>query len=218
VDSPETKSHAVLRDEILADAKRQAQRLIRKAEREAKAAVDKATAESQEERTGKLASAQTNADRKRTLITATVPVEIGRMRAGRVEQELTALCEQVRVRLQQRRLDGYEDILVTLAAEALASMEGDSFLLELSHKDRETLGDKLAAAAAARAGRPDITVTVSTEPARIDSGVIVRDVEGRQVWDNSLEARLDRMWPLLRSQIADHMAIQSNAAPSGGQS
>jgi vacuolar-type H+-ATPase subunit E/Vma4 len=127
VDSPETKSHAVLRDEILADAERQAQRLIRKAEREAKAVLDKATAESQEERSGKLAAAQAKADRKRTLISATVPVEIGRMRAGRVEQVLLALCEQVRTKIRERELEDYGEILVTLVAEALGNLDaGDT--------------------------------------------------------------------------------------------
>lgn len=218
MDSTETKSHAVLRDEILADAERQAQRLIRKAEREAKAILDKATAESQEERADKLAAAQANADRKHTLITATVPVEIGRMRARRVEHELLALCEQVGAKIQERKLEDYDQILVRLAAEALTRMEGDAFVLELSEQDREQHAESLAVAAARQAGRPDVSVTVSAEPAKIGSGVIVRDAEGRQVWDNSLEARLKRMWPLLRSQIAEHTGIQSNAAPSGGQS
>ena len=218
MDSPEIKSHAVLRDEILADAERQAQRLIRKAEREAKAILDKATAESKEQRASKLAAAQENADRKRALISATVPVEVGRMRARRVEEELLALCEQVRTEIKERRLEDYDAILATLAAEALASMEGDTFVLQLNEKDRQALGGTLGAVAAQQAGRPDVSVTVSAEPARIDAGVIVRDAEGRQVWDNSLEARLERMWPRLRSQIAEKTGIQSNAASSGGQS
>jgi vacuolar-type H+-ATPase subunit E/Vma4 len=32
---------------------------------------------------------------------------------------------------------------------------------------------------------------------------VVTDAEGRQTWDNSLEARLERMWPDLRNRIAD---------------
>ena len=96
MDRPETTSHEVLRDEILADAQRQATRVIRKAERDAKAILDKATSESQEERKGKMAAAQTEADRKRTLMFATVPNEIGRMRATRVEEELLSLRDKIR--------------------------------------------------------------------------------------------------------------------------
>ena len=87
----ETSSQDVLRDEILADARRQAERTIRKAEREAQAVIDKAKAESQQERDGKLAMAHAAAERKRTLALATVPIEIGRLRAARAEQELTTL-------------------------------------------------------------------------------------------------------------------------------
>ena len=218
MDRSETTSHEVLRDEILADAQRQAARVIRKAEREAKAVLDKATGESQEERSSKLASAQAAADRKRTLIFATVPVEIGRMHAARMEKQLLSVRDEVQAKLLARKGFDYGETLVTLAAEALSRMEGDTFVLELSEQDRKTFGAKLADLAPDRAGRPDITVTVGTQPSPIEGGVIVHDPQGRQLWDNSLEARLERMWPLLRSQIAEHMGLQANTEPSGGQS
>ena len=218
MDRSETTSHEVLRDEILADAQRQAARAIRKAEREAKAVLDKATSESQEERSSKLATAQAEADRKRTLIFATVPVEIGRMHAAHVEKELLSFRDKVRDKLLARKGFDYGETLVTLAAEALARMEGDTFVLELSEQDRKTFGAELADIVPDLAGRPDVTVTVDNQPAQIESGVIVRDPQGRQIWNNSLEARLERMWPLLRSQIAEHMGLQANTEPSGGQS
>jgi vacuolar-type H+-ATPase subunit E/Vma4 len=218
VDRSETTSHEVLRDEILADAQRQAKRVIRKAEREAKAIVDKATAESQEERDAKMAAAQAEVDRTRTLTLATVPVEIGRMRATRIEDVLSALRDEARSRLQARKGFDYEEALAALAAEALAHMEGDTFVIELSEQDRKAFGSALADSAPKSAGRPDIKVSVATYPTPIKGGVIVRDPQGRQIWDNSLDARLKRFWPSLRSQIADQMGLQANAEPSGGQS
>jgi V/A-type H+-transporting ATPase subunit E len=217
VDGTETTSHEVLRDEILADAQRQGTRLIRKAEREAKAILDKATSESQHERDGKLAAAQAEADRKRMLALATVPVEIGRMRAARIEKELLALHDQARARLQAREGFDYRATLETLAAEALARMEGDTFILALAEQDHEQFAARLPEAARKRAQRPHLTVTVDDQPVPISGGVIVRDPPGRQVWDNSLEARLDRLWPLLRSQIAAHMGFQASTQSSGGQ-
>jgi V/A-type H+-transporting ATPase subunit E len=208
----------VLRDEILADAQRQATRLVRKAERDAKAMLDKAASESREEREGKLATAQAEADRKRELVLATVPVEIGRMRATRAEEELLALRDKIHARLSARKGFDYDETLVALAAEALGRMEGDAFVLALAERDRETFGAKLTKVVPDRAGRPDVTLTVDNQPASIKGGVIVRDPQGRQVWNNSLEARLERMWPLLRSQIAEHMGLQASTEPSGGQS
>ncbi len=218
MDQPEAPSHDVLRDEILADAQRQAERIIRKAKREAKATIDKATTKSQEERDAKLAAARADAEQKRTVVFATLPVAVGRMRAAHVEQELMALCDTVRARLLAREGFAYRETIVTLAAEAIAGMEGDAFVLELSEKDQKILQNGLVTSVLERVGQPNLTLTLSTEAAQITSGVLVRDPQGRQVWDNSLAARLDRMWPLLRSKIAKQMKIQDREEPSGGQS
>jgi len=219
VDGSETTSHKVLRDEILADAQRQRERIIRKAEREAQTLRDKAAVDSQELRDRKLEAARAEADRKRELVLATVPVEVGRMRAARIEEELNSLRQRALDRLLARKDFDYGETLAVLAAEAIAQMEGDSFVLELaSEEDRRAYGAALEQSVPRRVGRPDITVTIAPEPAPIRSGLIVRDPDGRQLWNDSLEARLERMWPLLRSQIAEQMGLQTNTEPSGGQS
>ena len=213
----DTKSRLALRDEILADAQRQAERLTRKAEREAQAMLDKATAESEEARRSALAAAQERAARSRGLMLATLPVDIGRMRSARLEEELLKLRERVRQALRGRSGFAYEQALVNLATEALAHMEGDDFVLELSAEDLPTRAETLRAVLN-RVGRPGVAVTIGTEPAAIAGGVIVRDRAGRQVWDNSLEARLDRLWPSLRNQLAAGLGLETDAADSGGQS
>ncbi|MFO7907087.1 MAG: V-type ATP synthase subunit E [Pirellulaceae bacterium] len=215
----EKKPDSVLRDEILADARRQAKRVTRKAEQEAQAMLEKAKAESEEERHAKLAAAQAKVDHHRTMAMATVPVELGRMRSARVEQQLLKLHDRVCQKLDRGARGDYDQTLANLAAEALARMEGDTFVLELSSQDLAARGRTLPAAATRRAGRPDLAVTVSAEPADITGGVIVRDPAGRQVWDNSLRARLDRMWPLLRGQIAEGLGLNElDVMDSGGQS
>ena len=158
MDQSETNSHEVLRDEILADAQRQAKRMIRKAEREAKAADRQGDRrEPGRTQTANWQRPRQTAERKRTLMFATVPVEIGRMRAARVEQELLALREQVRDKLSAREGFDYGETLVTLAAEAIARMEGDAFVLELSEEDRKAFGATLAGR---RAGRvPDARIS-----------------------------------------------------------
>jgi vacuolar-type H+-ATPase subunit E/Vma4 len=203
VNRSDSSSHEVLREEILADAVRQAERMVRKAEREAKALVAKVTDESEQERRSKLAAAEATAERQRILTLATVPIEIGRSRATRVERELLALRDQVRERLLARQGFAYGETLERLAAEALARMEGDAFVLELSANDLQQFGASLAGAVAARVGRPHVTLTVSDEPAKIAGGVIVRDPQGR---------------PLLRNKIAEHLGLDNRAEPSGGPS
>ena len=205
----ENGSHNVLRDEIIADAERQAERLVRRARRESKSMVDKAVSECKEQCREKLEAAAVAAERERMLILATVPVEISRMRATQAEKELTELRDAVRDRVAARRDFDYSDCLLTLASEAIRQMEGDAFVLQLAPQDTEKYGPSLAAGAAARAGRPDVTVTIDQQTVDIGGGVVVRDPEGRQVWDNSFQARLDRLWPLLRHQMAEHVGLAS---------
>jgi vacuolar-type H+-ATPase subunit E/Vma4 len=208
-----------LREEILADAHRQAKRLIRNAERDAEALIAKANEESDEERRRRLATAEETAERKRVLALASVPVEVGRMRALRVERELLLLRERVRDRLSARDGFDYDRLLVSLATDALQQMEGDAFVLELSKRDLQDFKDSLPAAVLERLGNRSIRLAVSDAPATVENGVIVRDSEGRQVWDNSLAARLERLWPLLRNQLAEYVDTRPPASPpsSGGR-
>jgi vacuolar-type H+-ATPase subunit E/Vma4 len=216
VERSESSSHQVLRDEIIADAQRQAERLVRKAQREAKLMVDKAVTECEQQCQEKLDAARATAERHRMLILATVPVEIGRLQATRAEQELTAMRDAVLDRLLARTGFDYRDSLLALAAEAIARMEGDAFVLQLADQDLKEYGPGLATGAAARAGRPEVTVTLDARPAAIRTGVIVRDPQGRQVWDNSFEARLHRLWPFLRHQLAAHLGLRTTTQPAGG--
>lgn len=211
----ETGSHNVLRDEIIADAERQADRLVRRARRESKMMVDKAVSECEQQCQEKREAAAAKAQRQRMLILATVPVEIGRLRAMQAEQELTALRDAVRDRLLARQDFDYGECLLTLAAEAMRQMEGDTFLLQLAPQDAEKYGKSLAADAAARAGRPDAKVMIDQPTCDIGGGVVVRDPQGRQVWDNSFQARLDRLWPLLRHQMAEYLGLESNCQTEG---
>jgi V/A-type H+-transporting ATPase subunit E len=214
----DNNSQEVLCDEILADARRQAERAIRKAEREARAAIEKAKGEVEQERNVKLTEARQLAERKRMLALATLPVEIGRMQAADVERTLLSLRERILERLTARQGFDYARSLATLAAEAIERMEGDAFVMELAEADQEVYGEKLPRAVLERIERSDVQLTIAPQPASIASGVIVRDPDGRQIWDNSLAARLDRMWPLLRSQLANHLRLQNGVKTSGGQS
>ncbi len=214
----ETNPQDVLSDEILADTERQGKRAIRNAKREAQATLDKAKAESRKARSDKLAAARTSAERARARTLATLPVDIGRMRAARVEKELLAVREEVRDELVNRRGFDYGETLVTLAAEAVARMEGDAFVLEISASDRRSFEALLVSNVPERAGRPNITVRIGDPTVNICNGVFIRDSQGRQIWDNRLEARLDRMWPLLRGTLAEHIGLNATEERPGGQS
>ena len=191
----------VLREEILADARRQAERTVRRAERDAEDVLAQSRKEADADRASRLDAARREAERRRNLILAAVPVEEARMRAQRVEEVLEAIRDEARRRLVERGGEEYRRTLVRLAAEAVSNMAGERFVLELGAADLKAVGNGLADDVRKAVGRQGLQITVAPEPAAIEAGVLVRDDDGRQVVDNSLAARLERLWPALRLAI-----------------
>ena len=201
--------------EILGDASKQAERIRRRAGREAGEFVAKAKVEAQKARDQRLAEAAAQAQRARDLILARVGVEVGRMRAARTEQVLCDCLDAARKRLAERGGFDYGDRLAALAAEAIGGMAGRRFVLELGAADLAAFAARLPGEVLKRAAGRDIEVTVLPEPAKIGAGVIVRDADGRQVWDDSFEARLERLWPELRLEIARRLEDKQPEAGEG---
>ncbi len=202
-----TDPQRVLTEEIIADARRQAERLSAHARHEADDAVRKAGDEIAKDREQRLAAARAEAERRRMLILATVPVEVGRMRSAGVEKVLESIHEAARDRLRRREGFDYRKIVAALAADAIGRVQGDAFVLELADADRAALGDGLAEEVRRLVGRDGVRVTVAQAAGPVGGGVVVRDAAGRRVWDNRLEARLERFWPLLRREIAARTAL-----------
>jgi len=212
--TPEPQPQQVLTDEILADARRQADRIRRKAERDAKDTVQAVEKDAQADRERRLADARDEADRRRRLTLATVPVEEGRLWAARIEEALESVRAEARDRLARRDGFDYRQALVALADEAVEGMGAEAVVLELGASDRGTLGPDLAVAIGERIGPDGPAVSLAPEPATgatgaagateaaAEAGVVVRDADGRRRWDNSFAARLARLWPDLRRRIA----------------
>lgn len=208
------ESHEVLRAEILAEANLQSERILKHGRDDAEETIAKAKAAAAKQREDQVQAAKVEAARRRELALATVPVEAGRRRAARIEEILRSIHDEARRRLLARVGFDYREVLTALAAEAIGKMEGDKFVLELSAADHKDFGDdwvqevrRRAAAGRPESGRAGLEVRLAAEPADIQGGVRIRDAEGRQVWDNSLESRLERLWPALRRQIAVETAL-----------
>jgi vacuolar-type H+-ATPase subunit E/Vma4 len=190
----------VLQDEILADARRNADATVRSARQEADAILAKAKAEAESDRQSRLKAAEAEARRRHVLTLATIPIQVARRRAECVEAALRGIHDEARRRLDARDGFNYREAVTRMAAQALAAMEGNRFVLQVSDADRQALGDGWLDDVR-RAGRPGLELQVQAG-AEVRGGVIVRDAEGRQVWNDALAARLDRLWPGLRCEIA----------------
>jgi vacuolar-type H+-ATPase subunit E/Vma4 len=216
IDRADDKPPETLRTAILADARSQAEQMLRQARGEAEELLAKAAAQADKMRQERLEAARVEAARRRTLQLARIPVEAGRRRSTRVEILLQTIHDDARTQLASGDgIDGRR-ALVTLAAEALGPMTGDVFVVKCSPPiARQLNGDAgVLQEIERRAGRSGLRLTVVEDATVGDGGVIVEDAEGRQVWDNRLVARLARLWPQLRRQVAIATGLTGAAATS----
>lgn len=213
--TPNPNSPEVLREEILTEARRECDEIIRRAQSESESLLAAATAEVEKTRREKLGSARAEAARRSELMLATIPVETGRLRSARIEAILETIREEASHRLLARDFDCHETI-VALAAEAIRRMPGAEFVLKISTDAHAAFGDKLADEIAQRAGRSPLNLTISADPTITDGGVLVQDAGGKRIWDNRLLARLERLWPELRRQIAVRTSLVEKNEPTGG--
>lgn len=195
-----------LSGEILAEARRRAEEIVFRARNDSEAFLNNAAAEADQVRQRLLNQARSEADRQSALILATVPVETGRLLSTRVETLLESVHDEARQRLLVRQGFEYRETVIALASDAIRQMAGAEFVLKLSNAEQTIVDDGLADEIAHRAGR-SVSVTISHEENITGDGVIIEDAEARQVWDNRLLKRLERLWPELRRQIAMQAAL-----------
>jgi len=199
-------SAEILSAEILADAQRRAEEIVVSAHKDAETSLTGSSSEANKVRQKILDHAHTEADRQSALILATVPIEIGRQLLAHVEALLDAIRDEARQRLLVHQGFVYRETVVTLASDAIRQMAGAEFVVKLSNTDQTAVDDGLTEEIAHRAGR-SVSITISREEDITGDGVIVEDEEARQIWDNRLLKRLERLWPELRRQIALQAAL-----------
>ena len=209
--TPDKNPEEVLRQEILADARRQAERLLRKAKKEVEdlaAAAEKSVAD---ERAKTVGGAEAAARRRTDLVLAKVPVEEARIRAARAEAVLDAVRDDARARLEAEELT--PERLLALIAEAVR-LVGSDCVVALSKADRERLAAIPSWQKEAAASLP-CSVELADKPLPDDSkGPVVTAKDGSAFYDNRLSVRLARMWPALRCEIAEKLGL-SAAKPEG---
>jgi len=189
-----------LKRAILETAGRESAGLLAAASAEAGSVLTTAKELVSRERATRLKAALAEAARRREMLLASVPEEAGRLRARRLEALLDAIKAEALVRLKAEADGaGRAAVAAGLAARAISLMEGGRFIITLGAGETAEAGG-LAAEIERLAGRGPLEITFEEDPA-LDGGVLVRDGEGRQYWDNSFKARLERSWPILRGSL-----------------
>jgi hypothetical protein len=109
----------------------------------------------------------------------------------------------------------YREAIVGLAADAIGRMTGLSFTARVSEADRLLLGNGFCEEIAHRIDKAPLSLALSFDQETVRGGVIIEDAGASQVWDNGLIARLERMWPELRWQIAEQASLVPGSESGG---
>lgn len=202
--------------EILAEARRECDEILLRARQEAERLMAESATGVQKERQEILNTAHEEATRRKELILSSVPVEAGRRRSARIEGLLQAIHDEALGEISSCNRAQYREIIIALAADAVSRMEGDSFVVKLAPDDKRSLGEDLAGEIIRRSNRSPLSIKVTEEQAiACGGGVIVEAAGGHQVWDNRFEARLERLWPELRQEIAIQTGLVPGNNPAG---
>jgi vacuolar-type H+-ATPase subunit E/Vma4 len=202
-----TQDSNPLRAEILNEANRQREEILRSAQEAAAGLMDRAEREARQASDAQLKAATAEANRRREAILSTVAVEAKRLMLNRTEEVLNALHDSVRKQLREGKESDRRQALIELAAQALTGMHGNNFVLRLSPADADELSQTLLDAIPRRAGRLEVKLELTRDPEVRDGDWILQDDEERQQWKVGLEARLERLWPDLRRQIATQLGL-----------
>ncbi len=196
----------ILRREILADARRQAERLLRKARNDAEELAAAAAKSLADERAKVQREVNDEAARRAGLILTKVPVEVARIRAARTEVVLDSVRDSVRARLEAENLTPSR--LFTLVSDAVRLVDADC-IVSLSQSDRALLDQNpdWRRSISEDCGHE---VDVADEPLPEGAmGPCVTARDGSRLCDNRLVVRLERMWPALRCEIAEKLGFSN---------
>ncbi|MFQ6135447.1 MAG: V-type ATP synthase subunit E [Nitrososphaerales archaeon] len=94
---------------------------------------------------------------------------------------------------------GYDKSLKRLLEEGVDAIGGDEFLIHTNSNDQDMLKKISREVETSR----KVKIKLSSKPLDCRGGVQVMNSDGSVIYDNTVEARLERLKPLLRKQISD---------------
>jgi len=209
-----------LEQQILADARSQAEPILRRARRQAEEILRQARQEAERRREDIRRNALERAEAEARRVRARAELEAENIRRAAREEILQYARQQAVEAL--RSVPGeerYAEMLLELALAGLRAMRGRRFELLMRAEDREAHGAATAGAlrdrAASELGR-QVIVTLADETVRASGGLVVRRADGHLLCDQTFEARLERLWDELRVEVAKVLFPEALRTRAGG--
>ena len=204
-DEKQQEVEKVLSEEILADARRRAERTVKRAEREGQKLVDDVVKRAEAVRRRVLERGKRRVEREQQMADSALALDERMCRLKGQGVLLDEVFTRAMTRLVEGRQPDYKAVVTELAVEGVLAMTGDEFVLHLGEKDLSSIKRGLCAevseAVRERSGRT-VQLHIADAAAPIDAGVMVEGADGRQRFDNSFAGRLQRMKGELRFEVA----------------
>lgn len=191
----------VLAQEILSDGRKRAERSLSAARAEAEKILSQARAKAELEAQRIRDAAAARAEQRSRMVLKTVDQEVARRKLAAREEVIHDAFEKARAQLDALGREDYYRAAAALAGDALRKMPGDRFTLVIAGlpaEDGRRLAEELAAGLRAE-GRAAQLEFREGSGAR---GVSIQSPDGRLRWDDTFAARLRRLHPDLRRQVA----------------
>ncbi|MFP4384144.1 MAG: V-type ATP synthase subunit E [Spirochaetia bacterium] len=205
------------KDELLAEitksAETEAEAIVRDAENSARQRIESAQAQAERIKRETRERAEERAREIKKARTANLEVQRKRILLHRQEELSKLVIERVLSNMRKLvRTPEYRDTFAASAAEACAGLGTESAVLEVSREEQHLLTDEMATRIQARVkaltGR---TVEVNfAESFHTGTGVIAGSPDGRLLFDNRAEARIERHRNQIRRIIHREIIAKEN--------
>jgi vacuolar-type H+-ATPase subunit E/Vma4 len=208
----ESTREQALADEILSDARRQAERKLERARKRAERMVHAAQAKVAGIEQEAMDTAKQKLEAEQTILMADVPHQDLLRTLCAQDAAIRGLFDDVLNSLAERQEIDLPEVLTRLSADAIALMTGDTFVLELAEPDATAHGaaltERVAEAIKARSGRA-VTLRVAASDRMPQGGVVVRS--DRELVDHSFANRAKQAERALRARLAALIFGETNA-------
>jgi len=117
-----------------------------------------------------------------------------------VEENMNKVFENALAKLSKNKPKEYKEAMRKMVSEAVEAVGAEKVILSCNSDDKSLVQG------IAKQVSKSIEVSVAGKPIVCVGGVRAATTDGSIGFDNTLEARLIRMKPILRKQIADHFS------------
>ena len=117
-----------------------------------------------------------------------------------VEKAIDDVFEQALEKISKERNSDYSNLITFLIEEAIKTLGTSDVIIYTNSEDKDTVQSSLANFSGAE---------LASETIECLGGVKVKSKDGIMIFDNTIDARFDRMKPLIRKEIATKFGIGS---------